>query len=308
MTCSSDGSLRVWNSKTGVQIGDDWRDGESGVNAIALSPDGKRIASGNEDGTVRLWNIDTGKVITKWSGHKSGIAYLCWNRDGGRVVSGSWDGTTRVRDVKSRETILAIKTGLDNVRAVVYSPDSTMFATGGHSEEKEFIKIWDANTGKLIANVTGHTSTVTCLAWTADGRRLISGSCDRSIRTWNTSTWQQITILAEQTHTVSAIAISPNDRILASASWDDTTRLWNLGDGQSIGSPLQHANFVFCVSFSADSKLLATGCWDDNAYAWDISAVIREVGLGLDELLLNPNVSLIISYPYQTAERAIPGR
>jgi len=101
--------------------------------------------------------------------------------------------------------------------------------------------------------------------------------------------------LAEQTHTVSAIAISPNDRILASASWDDTTRLWNLDDGQLIGSPLQHANFVFCVSFSADSKLLATGCWDDNAYAWDISAIIREVGL--DELLLNPNVSLIISYP-----------
>jgi len=60
------------------------------------------------------------------------------------------------------------------------------------------------------------------------------------------------------------------------------------------------------VSFSADGKLLATGCWDSNAYAWDISAIIREVGL--DELLLNPIVSLIISYPYRTTERAVSGR
>src|SRR5258708_3320231 len=69
MTCSSDGSLRVWNLKSGKQIGDDWRDGDSGVLTIALSPDGKQVVSGSEDGVVRLWHINTGKVVGRWLGH-----------------------------------------------------------------------------------------------------------------------------------------------------------------------------------------------------------------------------------------------
>src|SRR5882757_4944640 len=100
MTCSSDGSLRIWNLKSGEQIGSDLRDGESGVKAIALSPDGKQVASGNDDGAVKLWDIDTGKVITKWTGHTSHIKSVRWNRDGRRVLSGSNDGSARVWDVK----------------------------------------------------------------------------------------------------------------------------------------------------------------------------------------------------------------
>jgi WD40 repeat protein len=166
-----------------------------------------------------------------------------------------------------------------------------MIATGGNShresKEKEFLKIFDAKTGKLVINLKGHAEEVNCLAWTADGSTLISGSDDCSIRTWNTTTWQQIHVLTGHTNTVFRISISPNGRILASASLDNTTRLWNLENGQPIGSPLQHANSVSCVSFSADGTLLATGSWDHNAYTWDVPAIIREAGC--DELL---NVSL----------------
>jgi len=117
----------------------------------------------------------------------------------------------------------------------MFSPDSTLIATGGKTSKDERIKIWDANTGKLVAILKGHTRSVECLAWTADGITLISGSNDETIRTWNTSTWQQLAVLTGHT-----IAISPNGRILASASYDDTARLWNLENGQPIGSPLRH--------------------------------------------------------------------
>jgi WD40 repeat protein len=165
-----------------------------------------------------------------------------------------------------------------------------MIATGGHSFEDYFmIKVWDAKTGKLVANLKGHTNPVTCLAWTTDGKTLISGSHDCSIRTWNTTTWQQIALLTGHTDYVLGIAISPNGRILASASWDDTARLWNLENGQPISLPLEHGDEVVCTSFSTDSKLLATGCRKGNAYTWDISAIVKEAGLG--EHLLNQNVS-----------------
>jgi hypothetical protein len=147
------------------------------------------------------------------------------------------------------------------------------------------IQIWNARTGKLVATLKGHTDAVRCLAWTKDGKILVSGSYDNSIRTWNTTKWEQIAILVEHTDFVFALAISPNDRILASASKDQTTRLWNLDNNQPISSLFQHAKQVNCVAFSAGGKLLATGCRDKNAYLWDVAAIIKEAGL--DELLLH---------------------
>ncbi|KAG2102281.1 WD40-repeat-containing domain protein [Suillus discolor] len=294
MTCSWDGSLRVWNLKSGKQIGDEWRDGESEVLTIALSPDGKKVVSGSEDGGVRLWDMDTGKVIGRWMGHTDRVNSVCWSQDGQRVLSGCTDGTARQWDVENGETILTpIKAG-HSLLAVAYSPDMTLFATGGADrpwddtgDNKSAIKIWNAKTGeKLVATLEGHTDCVRCLVWTPDGKTLISGSDDFSVRTWNTtSTWKQIAVLEGHTSGVFSIAISPNGRILASASYDHTALLWNLDNNQPISSPLQHPSHMFSVLFSVDGKLLATGCENKNAYTWDVSAIVKEAGL--DELLLD---------------------
>jgi hypothetical protein len=297
MTCSIDGSLRLWNLKSGKQIGEDWLpvSEDNWERTIALSPDGtKLVSAGSEDGGVRLWDINTGKLIAKWTGHTESVHSVCWSRDGHRVVSGSRDGTAREWDVKNGHTILGpIETGHKYVFAVVYSPDMTMFATAGFKESTPHpIKIWDAKSRELVATLNGHTDSVWCLAWSLDGETLISGSADCSIRTWNTKTWKQLAVLDEQIDTIHGIAISPNGRILASASSIDTTRLWNLENSQPISSILYHEGTVYSVSFSADGKLLATGCDDDNAYAWDVSAILKEAGL--DDLLLDqPDKSLL---------------
>ncbi|KIK47980.1 hypothetical protein CY34DRAFT_8627 [Suillus luteus UH-Slu-Lm8-n1] len=128
VTCSLDGSLREWNLKSGKQIGEDWQDGDGGVPAIALSPDGTKVVSGSEDGEVRLWDIDTGKVIATWTGHTTIACSVCWSRE----------------DVENGKTILGpIKTAHKTVFAVVYSPDTTIFATAGDDElePKHQIKI-----------------------------------------------------------------------------------------------------------------------------------------------------------------------
>jgi WD40 repeat protein len=271
--------------ESGKQIGEDWRNEKAAVN-IALSPDGKTVVSGDNRGAVRLWDIDTAKVIAKWTEHRTIVTSLCWSEDGQRVVSGSYDGV-RVRDAETGKTILG-PLECDGVRAALYSPDETMIAVGGwDSEAIGFINIWNANTGKLVITLE-LTGEVYCLAWPEDGKTLISGSFQGKIGIWSTITWQQIAVLTGHTSIVYDITISPNECILASASGDTTVRLWNLENGQLISSPLQHTNAVHCLSFSADGQVLATGCWDNNAYTWNVDAIVREAGL--EVLLRNPRV------------------
>ena len=87
ITCSHDGSLRLWDLESSVQIGNDWRDdGKEEVWNISLSPNGKTVASGSGDGRVRLWDVETKKVVATWTGHIDIVKLLCWSVDGERVV------------------------------------------------------------------------------------------------------------------------------------------------------------------------------------------------------------------------------
>ncbi|KAG1884181.1 WD40-repeat-containing domain protein [Suillus subluteus] len=277
ITCSMDGSLRLWDMESGTQIGKDWKDEETraGVRSMALSPNGKIVVNGSEDGKVMLWDVETGKIVAEWTGHTGDVLSVCWSVDGNRIVSGSSDGTARTWNVKSGETILEIKTGHEHVWQVIYSPDDTKIATGGPMEYGA--KIWDAKTGKLLATFKDDW-VVWSLVWTLDGKRLITGS-HGPIRIFDTATWQQIAILEGHMTYINAITLSPNNRFLASASSDKTLRLWNLDTNHSIGPPLQHEDQVECAALSADGKVLVTGCADNNVYSWDVHAILNQAGL-----------------------------
>ena len=141
ITCSNDASLRLWDRDSGAQIGSNWQDDgyQAPVITIALSPNGQTVASGSSDGTVKLWDIEMGKVTAKWTGHTQQVWSVRWSADGMRVASGSWDGTVRVWEIESGETVLGpIKTGNRRVNAVAYSPDSSNIASGGDKA----IEIW----------------------------------------------------------------------------------------------------------------------------------------------------------------------
>jgi len=289
ITCSDDGSLRLWNLESGVQIGNDWHDDEkAGVWNISLSPNSKTVASGSRDGKVRLWDVETKKVVSRWTGHTDIVRSLCWSVDGERVVSGSNDGTIRVWNVESGDTVLGpIKTGHLYLSAVIYSPDTTKIATGGLDETS--LKIWDAKTGNLLSTIK-HDYQVFSLAWTLDQKTFITGSY-LSIRIFDTATWQQIAILRGHTSTVRSLSLFQNDRLLASGSFDKTARLWNLDTNLPIGPPIQHEDSVYSTAISADGKQLVTGCADKNAYVWDIHTT------GLEDLLSIHDVNTSISIP-----------
>ncbi|KAG2359756.1 WD40-repeat-containing domain protein [Suillus spraguei] len=239
ITCSVDGSLRLWNLKSGKQMSEDWRDGDGGEWSMTLSPNGKIIASGSADigYKVKLWDVKTRKVIATWTGHSDVICALCWRGDGERVASGSWDGTARVWDVKSSKNILTIKTGHDWVRVMMYSPDSSKLATGGHGDNAGMQK---------GASFSKHSITIILFtAW--HGHQT------------DTSLSPQIAFLEGHTHLVTGISLSQNNRFLASVSWDNTVCIWNLETNLPIGPPFQHEQDLRSAALSPDGKASQDG-------------------------------------------------
>jgi WD40 repeat protein len=144
ITCSWDGSPRLWDLGNGTHMGGDWRDAIYAVRCVALSPNGKRIVSGSDDGKLRLWNVER-KVISKWTGHADAVFAMCLSADCERVASGSWDRTARVWNVKKGKTVLTTKTEHNWTGGVMYSPNSLKLATS-----RDCVKTWDAKTGELL--------------------------------------------------------------------------------------------------------------------------------------------------------------
>jgi WD40 repeat protein len=184
------------------------------------------------------------------------------------VVSGSDDGTFKVWNVESGKIILGPINAENDVWAVCYSPDAKMIATSWTG-----LKIWDVKSGKLLKTLKG---VFTCLAWTSDGKTLITDGSKFD----TTTSWTKLDLCKNIVHTIS---LSPNDRILASASYSDkTAQLWNLDTNHPIGTPLHHQDEVNCTTFSADGKFLVTGRKDNHIYIWDVSAIIKEAGIPSD--------------------------
>ncbi|KAG1853185.1 quinon protein alcohol dehydrogenase-like superfamily [Suillus subalutaceus] len=210
---------------------------------------------------MRLWNVNTGKVIKTWTGHATEVQSVCWSSDGKRVVSGSnlKDGTCRVWDIERGETIIRPITGRAGrfVWAVCYSPDGKMIATS-----EDDLKIWDANSGELLKTIERF---FTCLAWTSDGKMLIAGGS--GITKFNTATWTVVDM-----------------RENLAFHYLPMTKLWDLETNQPIKTPLHHEDYVRSATFSADGKFLVTSCINNVHYTWDLSAIVNcnEAGLPSD--------------------------
>src|SRR5262245_53838087 len=145
-----------------------------GVTSVAWSRDGKRLASGSSDRTVRIWDGETGAPKHTLEGHTDGVTSAAWSRDGKRLASGSWDNTDLV-DENWNSCLQMLEGHTDGVTSVAWSRDGKRLASGSSDRT---VRIWDGETGAPKHTLEGHTDGVTSAAWSRDGKRLASGSWD----------------------------------------------------------------------------------------------------------------------------------
>jgi len=239
------------------------------VRAVALTPDGRFAISGSWDGTLRVWDLESGQSVRTLAGHVHWVTGVAVTPDGTRAISASSDRTLRVWDLESGQSMRTLEGHKDRVNAVAVTPDGTR-AVSASSDQT--LRVWDLESGRLVRNLKGHADVVHAVAITADGHVAISGSADHTLRVWDLEGGQLVRTLVGHMDGVNAVVAMPDGRRALSASADQTLRLWNLETGQSVRTLEGHTSSVTAVMLMPDGRRAISGSADHTLRTWDLES------------------------------------
>ncbi|MEG3897635.1 MULTISPECIES: WD40 domain-containing protein [unclassified Microcoleus] len=260
------------------------------VNSLAISPDGKILASGSWDKTIKIWNLETAELIGTLTGHSDRVNSVAISYDGKMLVSGSSDETIKFWNLHSGDLLCTFPGHSMEVNSVAINPKSQVIASCGGADNT--IKLWNLRSGELLRTLRGHSDNVNAVVFSPDGKILASGSSDATSKVWDVESGKLLRTLSGLNVGVNSVAIAPDGQILASVSNDYTIKLRNLHTGSLLrilnsNSPkgkgvanlgMNEAlhilqNYVSrgdSVAISGDGLTLASGCDDNTINIWNL--------------------------------------
>ncbi|MCP4695976.1 MAG: CHAT domain-containing protein [Gammaproteobacteria bacterium] len=188
------------------------------VRSVAFSPDGKTLATGSWDNSVRLWDTAGGRELRTLKGHADGVVSVTFSPDGKTLATGSSDKSVRLWDTTDGRELRALKGHTGTVKSVAFSPDGKTLATGS---EDNSARLWDTASGRELRSLKGHWVTVWSVAFSPDGNTLATSSSDY-VRLWDTTSWRELRTLKGHAGMVISIAFSPDGKTLATGSWHNS--------------------------------------------------------------------------------------
>ena len=312
---SQDGTVKQWDAATGnlirtlslwddfsYEVGDQKRDAE--VWSMAFSPDGKLLATGALNGTLRLWDLETARQRASLGGHTAQVARLAFSPDGSLLASSGYDGATIVWDVVTRGQRATLSGHQGWARSLAFSPDGSTLASGSNDMT---IRLWDAASGEERTVLEGHTGEVLQLAFSQDGMTLASSALDGTLRVWDVESGSQ-RLLLDQLYGVTGMAISPDGATLASSTGYGTLHLWDTQTGDQRAALFAHTSPVTSVAFNPERKILASGGEDGIVRLWDIetsslSGVLLGHLAGVTGVAFSPDGMLLASSDFDGTVR-----
>jgi WD40 repeat protein len=191
--------------------------------SVAVSPDGTKIASGNADGSVKIWSV-SGPLLRNMKSHDDVVTAVVYAPNGRMIVSGSKDGTVGISDTATGQQLARLTDHSGQILSVALSPDGKWVAAGGSGNTAI---IWNASTGRVAHVLTTGLNQVQTVAFSRDGRRLAVGGNDVRIEIWDASSGQLVRNVTGSARSVRAMAFSADGRRLASGGDDRTIDIWS---------------------------------------------------------------------------------
>jgi len=239
-----------------------------GVLSVALSQDGKLLATGDANGDIHLWQVEDGKQLVTCKGHTGWIRSVAFSPDGSTLVSGSSDYAVKLWNVETGQCLKTLQAHTNRVRAVAFSPQGTTIAS---SSDDCTVRLWDASTGQCLRSLQLHTHRVRTVAFSPGVKILASGSDDQTVMLWDVSTGQALRTLQAHNNGVRSVTFSPDGQILASGGEDQLITLWDVVTGQCLRILQGHKDGVWSLTFSPQGNTLASGSHDQTIKLWDIN-------------------------------------
>lgn len=247
------GTLRIWDAADGKPLQVIQNKGKV-MWQVVWSPDGRYLATGEQDGMAELWDAATLQPIHKLQGSGGFIDTLIWSPDGRRIAAGDDKGMLRAWDALSGSLLYAQPVHTNNLKATAWSPDGRLIATGGWDNK---IRVVDAVTG-LIRSEFKDSSYLDSVAWSADSRLLASGGLSNRVKIFDVNLGKELFDLGGHKNSVRGVAFSPDGRQLASVAADDSLRIWDVGSGKLLQA-LDNAGYEQNLLWSPDGRQLASG-------------------------------------------------
>ena len=242
---------------------------DSWVEGVAVTADGARAVSGGVDGTVRVWDLATGREQAELTSHDGHVWAVAVTADGDRAVSGGSDGAVRVWDLATGRQQAEL-TGHDlTVWAVAVTADGARAVSGGYDGA---VRVWDLAAGRQPAELTGHDGRVRAVAVTADGARAVSGGEDGTVRVWDLAAGRQQAKLTGHDGRVRAVAVTAGGARAVSGGEDGTVRVWDLAAGRQQAKLTGHDGWVLAVAVTADGARAVSGGRDGAVRVWGLAA------------------------------------
>ena len=244
----------------------------SDVHCVSFSRDGKYLASGSHDHTIKLWDITSENSLQTFEGHSSLVYGVEISPDGKTLVSSSQDKSIKLWDISSGECQITYTGHEYPVLGVGFTPDGQKIVS---SSADKTIRLWDINSKKCLKVCYGHSEMIGSIDISPDGKTFASGSIDQTVRFWDITDGNQLRTIKGHINCIYGLAWHPSasnsrNNIIASAGTDNNVKFWDIRNGECIKILLGLQGWVWSVDWNPDGKTLASASFDRTIKLWKI--------------------------------------